>query len=74
METLPLTGFCNTYIFLKLRVYVSKSWLLDEYGMLNKQTVDMFPWQPTKILNFSISPIILKKTSFIMFINRPKKY
>ena len=43
METLPLTGFCNTYLFLKLRVYVNKSWLLDKNRMLDKQTVDMFP-------------------------------
>ena len=36
METLPLTGFCNTYILLKLRVYVNKSWLLDKNWMLDK--------------------------------------
>ena len=41
--------------------------------MLDKQCVGMFPWQPPKFDFFSINPIILKKTSFIMFINQSKK-
>ena len=41
--------------------------------MLDKITVGMFPWQPPTFLIFSINPIILKKTMFIMLINQSKK-
>ena len=69
----PPIGFCNPYIFIKLRVSVNKSWLLDKNRMLDKQTVGMFPWQPPKFRFFCINPIILKKTLFKMFINQFKK-
>ena len=41
--------------------------------MLDKQTVDMFHGNHQKFDFFSIKSIILKKASFIIFINQSKK-
>ena len=54
IETHPLTGYCNTFILLKLRVYVNKFLLLAKNWMLDKHNCRHVSMATTKKFDFLV--------------------